>query len=58
MARPDWTPGRSPLPSVALTPVLLAADQADRSLFIVGGVLVVIAVIAIALGVWGGRRRK
>ena len=57
MGRPRWAlHGTSLL--IALTPRLVAASHSARTLFIVGSALVVIAVIAIVLGVWGGRRRK
>jgi len=57
MGRPRWTPSRGWL-VVVLAPTLIAADHSVRTLFIVGGILVAIAVIAIVLGAWGGRRRK
>jgi hypothetical protein len=57
MGRPRWTPGRIALP-FALGPTSIAADHSVRTLFVVGGILFVVAVIAIVLGVWGGGRRR
>ena len=57
MGRPHWAPtGTSVL--AALSSQLLAANHSVRTLFLIGGVLVVLAVGAIVLGAWGGRRRK
>jgi len=57
MGRPRWAlHGTSLL--IALTPRLVAASHSARTLFLVGSGLVVLAVVAIVLGVWGGRRRK
>ena len=56
MGRPRWAQSRTSL-LAALAPQLAAANHSVRTLFVVGTVLLVIAVIAIVLGAWGGRRR-
>ena len=57
MGRPRWTSTGTPLLAV-LTRHLTATNHSVRTLFVVGTVLLVLAVLAIVLGAWGGRRRK
>jgi len=57
MGRPSWASSGMPLLAV-LSPHLVAANHSVRTLFVVGSVLFVLAVLAIVLGAWGGRRRK
>jgi len=55
MGRPRWA---SSGVLAVLSPHLVAANHSVRTLFLVGSVLFVLAVLAIVLGAWGGRRRK
>lgn len=61
MGRPRYERGGgwllgAPLPAFAARSS--AADHSVHTLFLVGGVLILISVVAIVVGAWGGRRRK